>query len=80
METIIQEEVVQIVGADMRRVSFELVHEGVNLLVDGEVVPRVYEVTKGSGDFDECDPFKGFDAEVEFEWVTGKGFLVTLSR
>ena len=80
MGSSIQDEVIQIVGVDMRRISFEPVHEGVNLLVDGEVVPRVYEVTKGSGDFDKCDPFKGFDAEVTFEWVTGKGFVVTLSR
>lgn len=66
--------------AEMRRISFVLHHNGLGVLVDGEEIPKVYEVQKGDGDFNNIDPFKGFDAKIGFEWVTGKGFLMTLSR
>lgn len=69
-----------IVGVDMRRVNIKPVHGGVILLVDGDEIPRVCEIRNGGGNFDGCNAFEGFDAEVTFEWVTGKGFAVTLSR
>lgn len=80
VESSTQGEVGQNMGADMHKIRFVQHHKGISLVVDGDDIPRVYEIEPVDGDFEDVNPFEDFEANIEFEWVKGCGFRAKISR